>query len=84
MNTPEEKIAARDEEIRNHIIDKERLKNVIAELSAALMPFADAAERADEESRKQSRLLGSTMGPNASPGWGIKRHHLDTARRLVG
>lgn len=49
----------------------------------ALKPFAEAADIVDLQSEEQSRLLGSTISANASPGWGIRRHHLDTARAAL-
>jgi len=60
-----------------------RAAGVLRKLRGVLTPFAAAAERADSQSKEQVRLLGSEMSPNASPGWGIKRRHVDAAREIL-
>ena len=56
---------------------------MLRKMSAALQPFAEAADKADKASADQERLIGSRMGSLASPGWGIRRFHLDAARDLI-
>ena len=60
-----------------------RAAGILRNIHAALTPFAEAAERADEASAQRERLLGSGIGDEASPGWGIKRRHLDAARLIL-
>lgn len=48
-----------------------------------IAPFAEAANRADKTSEEQKRMLGSELSSEASPGWGIKRKHLDAAREFL-
>lgn len=48
----------------------------------ALEPFAKAADKADESSDQQKRLLGVEMSDTASPGWGIQRKHVKKAREV--
>lgn len=61
-----------------------RAAGTIRRLADALLPFVLAAEKADKASEDQKRLLGSEITPDASPGWGIKRKHLDAARKAFG
>lgn len=56
---------------------------VLRKLHRILTPFAAAAEKADKASDEQKRLLGSEISSDASPGWGIKRRHLDAAREIL-
>ena len=56
---------------------------LIKQMRDALTPFAGAAERADKASREQERLMGSAISPESSPGWGIKRRHIDAARAAI-
>lgn len=56
---------------------------VLRKMQRALTPFAEAAEKADRSSDEQKRLLGSELASNASPGWGIKRYHVDAAREIL-
>ncbi len=60
-----------------------RAAGVLRRIHRILTPFADAAEAADKASEEQNRLLGSELTPDASPGWGIKRRHLDAAREFL-
>jgi hypothetical protein len=60
-----------------------RAAGVLRKLHAVLTPFAEAAEKADKASEDQERLIGSRMGSLASPGWGIRRFHLDAAREIL-
>ena len=56
---------------------------VLRKIHRILTPFAEAAEKVDKASEEQKRLLGSEISPDASPGWGIKRRHLDAARDIL-
>lgn len=56
---------------------------VLRKIHRILTPFADAADKADAQSEEQLRLLGTRMSNDASPGWGIKRHHLNAAREFL-
>ena len=44
----------------------------------ALAPFAAAAEKIASDSKQFE------IGDNATPGWGIKRKHVDAAREILG
>lgn len=56
---------------------------MLRKMAAALQPFAEAAVKADKASEDQERLIGCRMGSLASPGWGIRRLHLDAAREIL-
>lgn len=61
----------------------DQLEKELDEARATLQPFADAAEKADAASDQQKRLLGSEISADASPGWGIRRKHLNAARAIL-
>jgi hypothetical protein len=55
----------------------------IAQLKAALRPFAQAADKADEGATRRQNLGMGDMGDSASPGWGIKYKHVKAARFVL-
>lgn len=57
---------------------------MLRKMAAALKPFADAAAGVDKSSADQKRLIASEISADASPGWSIRRKHLDAAREILG
>lgn len=52
-------------------------------LKDAARPFVFAAKNVDAASTKQKQMIGSEISPEASPGWGIERRHLDAIREIL-
>ncbi len=86
MNPTEtlEKLRSLDRQIIHGPRDFGEMADAVEGMIKALAPFADAAAKVDVQSDEQLRLVGSRISEDASPGWGIRRKHLNAAREILG
>lgn len=59
------------------------MRHRINQLEQALEPFSVAADLVDIKCDEQLKFIGSRISENASPGWGIRRKHLNAARKVL-
>jgi hypothetical protein len=73
-----EKLRALDAQIIPGPSPFREMADTVENMINALAPFADAAEKVDGQSDQFQ------IGDNATPGWGIRRKHLNAVREILG